>query len=314
MALVSDAFTTYLAIGNREDLVNTIYNVAPDDTPFMSSIQRNMATATLHEWQTDTLQPPSADGVLEGDELTRTPTNPTVRLNNYCQISRRDATVTGTQQAVKKAGRVDELAYQMGLRTRELKTDIETALLAAKIKVAGAAATARESAGIGSWIATNIDLGATGTAPAGDGTDLGTDGTPRAFDEAQLKTVLASQFNNSSEKADTIMVNSARKQELSAFIGRTQARQSVDSKTISAAADLYMGDFGDQKVVPNRFMVATDALVLATNMWGHSNLRSFESTDLAVIGDARTRMIISEFALEARNEKASGRIAALGGP
>lgn len=314
MALISDAFTTYLAIGNREDLVNTIYNVAPAEVPFMTSINRNMATATLHEWQTDTLQPATADGVLEGDELTRSATVPTVRLNNYCQISRRDATVTGTQQAVNKAGRTDELAYQMGLRTKELRTDIETALLAAKVKDAGSAITARESAGISSWLATNLDLGATGTAPTGDGTDLGTDGTARAFAETQLQSVLASIFDNSTMQPDTIMVGSARKQELSAFIGRTQARQSVDAKTISAAADLYMGDFGDQKVVPNRFQVQTDALVLTTSMWGQSTLRAFEETDLAIIGDARTRMILSEFCLEARNEKASGRVAALGGP
>ena len=49
MGIVTGAFSTYAAIGNREDLINQIFNVDPTDVPFMTSINRDSATATLHK-------------------------------------------------------------------------------------------------------------------------------------------------------------------------------------------------------------------------------------------------------------------------
>ena len=55
MAIVANTFQTYQALGNREDLANTIYNISPSDVPFMSMIGRAKAKNTLVEWQTDAL-------------------------------------------------------------------------------------------------------------------------------------------------------------------------------------------------------------------------------------------------------------------
>ena len=74
-----------------------------------------------------------------------------------------------------------------------------------------------------------------------------------------------------------------------------------------------MGDFGDQQIVPNRFQVQTSVHVLRTDHWCLASLRFFEDFDLAKIGDADTRVILSEYTLESRNEKASGTISATGG-
>ena len=48
MALPTNTFTTYDAIGNREDLSDKIWNVDPTDTPFFSGIDKEKATGTLH--------------------------------------------------------------------------------------------------------------------------------------------------------------------------------------------------------------------------------------------------------------------------
>ena len=48
MTIQTNAFPTYTAIGNREDLTNVIYNISPTDTPFMSSIAKSKAAATKH--------------------------------------------------------------------------------------------------------------------------------------------------------------------------------------------------------------------------------------------------------------------------
>ena len=125
MAIVSNTFLTYAAIGNREDLADRIYNISPTDTPFMANIGKGKATATLHEWQTDSLAAAAANAQLEGDDTTFTAAVATTRLGNTCQISRKDIIVSCTQDAVNKAGRRKEMVYQMAKRAKELKRDCE---------------------------------------------------------------------------------------------------------------------------------------------------------------------------------------------
>lgn len=114
MAQVSGTFSTYDAVGNREDLTDVIYDISPTDTPILNAIGRGNATATLHEWQTDSLASASTgNAVIEGDDATYTTASATTRLNNYTQIQRKTIIVSGTQDAVRKAGRRSELAYQI---------------------------------------------------------------------------------------------------------------------------------------------------------------------------------------------------------
>jgi len=122
MALPGNTFTQYDAIGNREDLSDVIYNISPTETPFSSGIPRTGASAVTHEWQTDSLAAANtANAQLEGDDATGDTLSPTTRLSNQCQILRKVVVVSGTQRAVKTAGRADELEYQVAKSGRELK-------------------------------------------------------------------------------------------------------------------------------------------------------------------------------------------------
>lgn len=312
MALPSNTFTTYDSIGNREDLTDDIYRVAPTETPFTSSVQNaGRAKAVNHEWQTQDLAPAStSNAVLEGDDATTDATTPTVRLGNICQISDKVARVTGTQQAIDKAGRDNELSYQVALKKLELKRDMESILLNNQAKVAGDGSTARKLAGIESWIKTNTSKGTAGGAAdpsAADGTGTRTDGTQRAFTETQLKTVLQSIWTNGGSP-DTIMVGGFNKQVMSTFTGRSTPTEDAKSKKIVAAVDVYESDFGALKIVPNRFMRARSALILQMDMWALAFLRNMKEVDLAKTGDSERKQIITEWTLEARNEKASGGV------
>ncbi len=130
MAMPTNTFATYEAIGNREDLSDVIYRIDPTDTPFMTGIEREKATAVNHEWQTQALAAvDSTNAQLEGDDAATTLVTPTVRLGNICQISYKVPRVTGTQRAVEHAGRDDELAYQEMLKGLELKRDMEAILV-----------------------------------------------------------------------------------------------------------------------------------------------------------------------------------------
>jgi hypothetical protein len=250
MALPTNTFATYEAIGNREDLSDVIYRIDPTDTPFMTGIEREKASAVNHEWQTQALAAAdTANAVLEGDDATTDAVTPTVRLGNICQISDKVARVTGTQRAVDHAGRDDELAYQEMLKGLELKRDMEAILVGTnRAKVTGNDTTARKTASVLSWIKTNTSKGATGADPsAADGTGTRTDGTQRAFIEANLKTVLQSIWNNGG-KPDIIMTGGFNKQAFSTFTGRATPIEDTAAKKIVAAVDVYESDFGRLKV------------------------------------------------------------------
>jgi hypothetical protein len=310
MAVPTNTLQTYQAIGNREDLANAIYDVSPTETPFLSGIAKTSAKSTNHEWQTDALAAASAVNIaVEGDDATASATTATVRLGNYTQISTKTAQVSGTQSAVDTAGRADEMAYQIMKRSKELKRDVESSLLANNAKVAGNASTGRECAGIESWLKTNFGAMGTGTAPStADGLAVNTVGTLVAVTEAKLKTVLASCYTNGGNP-DTIMVGAFVKQAMSAFVGNASVVRDVGKpKTLVNAIDVYSSDFGDLAIIPNRFQVQTSALILEMDMWCMATLRDFQPNQLAITGDSNSKQILVEYTLEAKNEKSSGII------
>ena len=310
MPTPADTFVTYSAIGNREDLSDIIYKIAPTETPFVSGVEKVKATATNHEWQTQDLAPAGANEVLEGDDATTDAVTPTVRLGNIAQISDKVARVSGTQQVVDKAGRDNELSYQMALKGQELKRDMEYILLSNQAKRAsGVVGTTRRLASVLSWLGTNTSFGAApGADPATlDGLAVRVDGVQRAFTETLLKPVLQACWNEGGNP-DTIMVGGFNKQVFSTFTGRSAPQENATSKKIVNTVEVYEGDFGTLKVVANRFMRARDCLVLEMDKWAIAYLRNMLRIDLARTGDSERKQMLCEYTLEARNEKASGGV------
>ena len=312
MAVPSNTFQTYQAIGNREDLSDVIYRIDPTDTPCMTAFEREKASAVNHEWQTQALAAvDTGNAVVEGDDATSDAATPSVRLGNLCQISDKVARVSGTQRAVEHAGRDDELEYQETLKGLELKRDMEMSLVGSnKAKNTGGSSVARTTAATLSWIKSNTAKGVGGADPsAADGTTIRTDGTQRAFTEAQLKSVLQAIWANGG-KPDTIMTGGFNKQVFSTFTGRASPIEDTKRKKITASVDAYESDFGTLKVVANRFSRPRDVLVLQTDLWAlaYLNGRKMVSIPLAKTGDSERKEILSEYALEARNEKASGGV------
>jgi hypothetical protein len=304
--------TTYSTIGNREDLENIIYNIDPTETPFASGIKRTKTSATFHEWQTQALAAVnSTNSVLEGDDGVTDTATPSVRLGNYHQIADKVARVSGTQRSVDHAGVDDELDNQLMLKGKELKRDMETILLRNQGRNAGAFGTPRAVGAVLSWIYTNTSKGTNGSDPSSAqlGVSTRTDGTARAFTEAQLKSVLQSCWDNGGEP-DTIMVGGFNKQQFSTFTGRATPMEQATSKKIVATVDVYESDFGKLKVVPNRFQRATDVLVLDMGMWKLGALpgRNMVAHTLAKTGDSDRKQILSEFTLVAGNPKANGGV------
>lgn len=303
----ADTFDSYDARGNREHLVDMIYDVSPTETPFMSAIARVSTTSTKHEWQVDALAAAATNYVIEGDESTIDASVATTRRYNYCQILDKTAMVTGTQEKVAKAGRSSEMAYQMAKRAKELKRDLELALLDNNAAVAGNASTAREMAGVPSWIITNIDKNGS-TDPTGDGTDARAGGTDIALTEARLKNAIQLAWTAGGDPS-MILCTAFNKQVISGFSGNGTRMIMADSNKLQAAYEIYVSDFGSHKVVPSRYMETDQVLILDPSLWKMAVLRDFQVKDLASKGDYVSKLLTVEATLEASNEKGNAIVA-----
>ena len=319
MAAPTNTATTLTQKGNLEDLTDILERVAPEETPFMSNIGAGQkATAVYHEWQTEDLATPAADNqVLEGDDTTSYEENVTVRVGNHTEISKKAFVVSGTQEAVKTAGRKSEIARHRAIKGLEVKRDLEAAFLSGNASRAQSGSTPRRAGGILSWIETNESRGSGGSSGgfSGTTTTAPTNGTQRAFTEALLKSVMQSLFTNSgNSKRRQLYMSAAHKQTFSGFTGISEHRTMVSGAKqaiIHRAADMYMSDFGMLVAIPVAYGLTRDVLVIDPEYLGVATLRAMKEEKLAKTGDNEKRHILCEKTLEVRNQKALGVVADL---
>ena len=332
MAQVTNTFETYDAIGNREELADKIYQITPEETPFISAISRKSVSSTHPEWQTDTLATPvTTNNDVEGDDWSYSAVTPTTRVGNYTQISSKKIIISRTQDKTSKAGRKSELAREIAKKGVELRTDMEVQLLSNTASNAGAGdgVTGRSSGGLRAWLSSNDDLGAGGGASGGfnSGTgvvDAATNGTQRAFTKAILDSVILSTYNNGGNPS-IMMVSPYVKTVFSGFMSDSAvapfryAAEKGKKNAIIAAAEIYLSDFGEIAMVPNRQMaragaaVARNAYLLDPKMVSLGEFDPIKLEKPAKTGDAEKRVLICEYTLCMHNEAAHGVAADLYG-
>lgn len=310
MAIASNTFLTYSAKGIREDLSNVIYNISPEETPFVSNIGKGTISNTVFDWQTDSLSAAGANAQLEGDETSYDAVSATVRLQNYAQISRKSVIISGTEDKVNKAGRKSELAYQIAKKGSEMKRDIEFSCLNNQAAVAGDSTTARTTASLQAFLKTNTNKASDGTDPVYTTipTDPRNDGTQRAFTETILKDVIQQVWTEGGTPK-ILLVGPVNKQKASAFAGIAGSRFNVDGakpSTIVAAADIYVSDFGNVSIVPSRFQRERDAFVIDPEYASIDYLRPMQTIEMAKTGDADKRLMLAEWGLRIHTEVAHG--------
>ena len=323
MSQTANTFDTFAAKGIRESLSNVIYNISPEETPFMSNIGRENVKNTYFEWQTDSLAAASTTNAqVEGDDVSSfDSTSATTRVGNYTQISNKTVLISGTLEAVDKAGRRSELAYQLAKRSAEIKRDMESTMLtnqAASAGSAGVSTALRKTGSLLAFLKTNTDKGTGGADPVYTSSPNATrtDATAanlRTFTEAILKTVIQKVWA-SGGSPKLLMVGPVNKARVSGFTGIAEIRREVTGNrqaTIIGAADVYVSDFGSVSVVPNRFQRERDAFVLDPEYASVAFLRPFQTVELAKTGDAEKRLITVEYGLKVNTEAAHGLAADL---
>lgn len=313
MAAPTNTFTRYDAIGVREDLSDIIYDISPVEVPLLSNLGKKKAKQTFFEWQTDALAAAvTTNAVVEGDDTTAVAVSPTTRVGNYTQIMKKAFTISGTLEATDRAGRAEEAAYQKAKRLKELKRDMEATLTSSQVAVAGGNTTARKTAALDSWLVTNRSNGngTTGdysyTSTPITARTAATTGTIRTFTETILKDIIKQQWSSGGQ-TKLLMVGPYNKQVVSGFAGIAEQRFEVKGDkqaSIIGAADVYVSDFGNVSVVPNRFQPEDRAYLIDPDYASVAELRPVFSEKLAKTGDAEKFHVLWEGGLQVDNEAA----------
>lgn len=280
------AGTTSVGRQNREDLSDFITDISPTETPFISGIGQVTAKAVLHEWLKDTLASASAANVVvEGNDATfATPTTVT-RVSNVCQINQKSVAVSGTQDAVAKAGMGKQLAYEVLKRTKEIKRDMEAAALnnTAGDFTIGGSTTARVIKGMPAYVTTNTAT--ITTAPT------------QAAISTQVQACWLSGGN-----PDTIIVNGNNKVQISNLTTGVTKNLDANDRRLTNAVDVYETDFNIMRVIPDRFTTTNTVKIIESDLWKVAMLRPLAIEPLAKTGDTTKRLLTCEWTLEARQE------------
>jgi hypothetical protein len=317
MGVSTNTNETYDVTTLREDLQDALISISPTDTPFMTAIGQKNVSNTYFEWATVDLA--STDGsnrVIEGEAAPANdaPTN-AVRRGNYTQISDKVVEVSDTAEAVNGAGDAQSLAKQVAYKLKELKRDMETMLTANVAASAGASGTARQTAGLPAFLTSNTAGGSgfavgttSGSGASGYPDAAATDGTQRAITESILKGVIADCWDAGAEPS-IVLCGSFNKQTISTFTGNATKYKDISDKTLSAAIDVYVSDFGELTIVPSRFHRTRDVFVLDPNYARVAYLKTASQKPLARTGHAERRLISVEYGLQIDNEAAHGFVA-----
>lgn len=312
MAIPTNAVDTYGgAASNRESLIDAIYNVAYMQCPFITQVcKRTTTTGTLHQWQLSTLRAAAANAKIEGDVAGTLQNTIPTRATNNTQISNLTGGISGTQEAVRKAGDQSELAKQIAYTYQLLLRDMEWTLTQNQAPAVGATNTARQLRPLEGWYSSNTSRGATGAN--GTTTAAATDGTQRAFTRTLLETVQQSIFSNAGPGSKTLMMHPSQVLIWQGFDWySTVKRQDTSDGRITAAVEVVATSFGELKVVINALQRARTVHILDNEMWEVPFLRELHDFSLGKSGDNEQFMVQAEYTLQASNERASGVIADL---
>ena len=282
---------TYSAVGNREDLMDIITNISPDETPLMNKFGRSKVTGMVHSWLTDSLGTPGENAQLENQPFSSTPATPRVKLDNYIQIFMRDCMVSDSQEAVLKAGVKSEMAYQLAKTLKMIALDVEYAIVNNATKVQGTATVQGKFGGVPYFNA----------VPA-NGVTAST-----AVTEANLNDAIQKAWAVGGTP-DICVVSGANKRIISGFTGNAQRERSADSTEIKQIVDVYKSDFGLVNMVLHRMQPDTRIDLLQSEYWKLAYLIPFKTYERPKDSLMNGKVVTGQLTMECRSPEANSYI------
>jgi hypothetical protein len=312
----------------REDVMEKIWDISSIPLPFTDRIGGGTAEQEYTEWTQDKLQAQDLNNkMIDGQDIDQNNTNSGKRLGNHCQISGKEVRVSTRANASDSIGNAGTLAYQVMMRQRELRRDVEGILQTGQGSVEDDGDTIPgECAGIFAFIKTNGLHGVGGSTPGfDDTTKLVGDvvpGTKRGLTEKMVRDV-GQMVYEAGGNPSVFMARPAVVRLFSEYCFTSSARiatltsetgQSESASTAKGAVNVFVTDFGvTLDLVPNRLQPAVAAGTSNIGIYDfeyidHPKLVGYQTQPLAKTGLSEKRMMTVDYTLRALNEEALGAI------
>jgi len=258
-----DTTNTGSGVSNREDLTDVLTILAPEETPILSSANKERATATNVEWTVDSLSAPSTAGISEGADVTAFTDQfaGRARLGNRVQKFRRDYMVSDLQEAVDSVGPA-KIAQAEAKAIRELKRDVEATIAGVQDSATeNGAGTANALRGLGKWLESTADTGGAGApadVPASFRTPAASIINGATVSESAFNTLISSIFKVTGSTSNLMLVADTELRRQISDYARTASSatdnvRSVNydgnSGSIKLSVDLYESDHGVVSIV-----------------------------------------------------------------
>ena len=312
------------AVSNREDLLDVLTILAPEETPVVSSASKSKANSTFVEWTVDSLSAPVTTGVVEGSDVTTFTDkfSNRARLGNYVQKFRRDYMVSDLQNAVDSVGPA-KIAQAEAKAVREIKRDIEATLCSNNDRtVEDGAGTPYGLRALGDWIdsAGPADVPATYRTPAGSIHSSGT------FNETVFNNLITSIYRvTGTSNGLTLIADTALRRVISDFARTSGASdysvrrvtQSNGEASIKLSVELYESDHGIVSIVNMNPDCAPDitnkdtGYLINPDFYGIAELIPLGSTRLPNLGGGERGHVDATLTMLVQHPGAHGKITVL---
>jgi len=289
--------TTYdKTAGNLvRDVDSVIRQISPEETPAFTTAQKASCDATLYEFQQDALAAANADNAqVQGFTPAYTlPTDVSIR-SNRTQIFSATASVAGTTEAVNKYGIASQLAYNISQRGKEMKRDIESAMVGRdQAAVVGSTSTAAKMASVINQIDSSVTVA---TAAGG------------VLTEAAILDAHEAAYGEGADPS-ILMTAPSHAQTIAGFATAAGRQRDFASSTeLVNSIDLMVSPFGELSVVLNRFQSATHVLLVDPQYLEVATLRPFTTTRMAKTSDSEEVMITTELTCAVKHDKGHGLV------
>ena len=297
-------FVTYNATaGSKEDILDLITNVDPEETPLLSRLGVTNCYNRYTEWLYDTLESGTGTGgaVEEGASAVKRALDARTRGHNWTQITNYVFGISGSQMATSQYGLEEEYAYQLEKAMKIVKIMQEQILLNSTSSTGGMGSTcatgARAMTGLIDCITTNVQTGSGGSC---------------ALTETLFNQMLQTIFEAGNGRPEVAFVNGFNKRRISAFAtANTRQIDMTNATKLRNTVTVYESDFGTIDVVLDRWIGKGTIPVLQVDKFKIAYLRKPFVQQLGITGDTKDTQIIAEYTLQYLNESSSGKLSAL---
>ena len=318
----------------REDVMDTVYNLDEGiPTPFTDMVRSGSHSAPYSEWTEDDLTAPdTANAVVDGADASGNDTKLGLRVGNRQQISDKTVRISHVSEAIDSIGSIGRMAYQTAKRLMDLRRDVEAIACGRQASVADDGnTTAGNTAGLGAWIATNTDFGATGSAGGFNTStkvvDAPTNGTIRALTWANVRSRLEEVYTAGGYPSVLMSIPAVIKAINTFLFGsggdpyRAAPTANVQGQTpVTQSAQgwitVVLSDFGiSLSLVDNRLQqmyntdTAADVFMLDPAFLGLSYLEGYRNDVLGKTGHSDMRMLSVAWMTKCFREDAHALIA-----